>query len=67
MIGPGFSSLGETHGHTHKGAPRYDTVRFVERVIAVVRRRRSMKAVETYEQVKFLVDFVEHLRKGEAA
>lgn len=67
LSGPGISSIGEGHGHTQAGVPRYDTVRFVERVIAVVRRRRSMKAVETYEQVKFLVDFVEHLRKGETA
>lgn len=37
-------------------------MQLVERVIAVVRRRRSPKAVETYEQVKFLVDFVELLR-----
>ena len=37
-------------------------MRLVERVISVVRRRRSPKAIETYEQVKFLVDFVEHLR-----
>lgn len=64
LSGPGISSLGEAHD---TGAPSHDTVRFVERVIAVVRRRRSMKAVETYEQVKFLVDFVEHLRKGETA
>lgn len=41
---------------------RRDTMRLVERVISVVRRRRSPKAIETYEQVKFLVDFVEHLR-----
>ena len=39
-----------------------ETAQFVENVIAVVRRRRSMKAVETYEQVRFLVDFVEYLR-----
>ncbi|KAI5118062.1 hypothetical protein M0805_006325 [Coniferiporia weirii] len=37
------------------------TVQLVERVITVVRRRRSLKAVETYEQVRFLVDFVEYL------
>ncbi|KAH8119472.1 phosphatases II [Phellopilus nigrolimitatus] len=37
------------------------TVQLVERAIVVVRRRRSLKAVETYEQVRFLVDFVEHL------
>ncbi|KAJ8497158.1 hypothetical protein ONZ51_g695 [Trametes cubensis] len=38
------------------------TMRLVERLIAVVRRRRSPKAIETYEQVKFLVDYVEFLR-----
>lgn len=43
---------------------RKETVQFVESVIAVVRRRRSMKAIETYEQVRFLVDFVEYLRQG---
>lgn len=42
---------------------RKDTIRFVEKIIAVVRKRRSMKAVETYEQVSFLVDFVEYLRE----
>jgi protein tyrosine phosphatase len=41
-----------------------DTVRFVEKIIAVVRKRRSMKAIETYEQVSFLVDFVHYLREG---
>ncbi|GLB37237.1 putative protein tyrosine/serine/threonine phosphatase activity [Lyophyllum shimeji] len=44
------------------GGPRKNTVQFVEHVISVVRRRRSLKAVETYEQVQFLVDFVEYLR-----
>ncbi|KDR75407.1 hypothetical protein GALMADRAFT_249461 [Galerina marginata CBS 339.88] len=39
------------------------TLLFVEKVIALVRRRRSMKAIETYEQVKFLVDYVDHLRR----
>jgi hypothetical protein len=43
---------------------RRDTMQLVERVIGVVRRRRSVKAVETFEQVKFLVDFVEYLRQG---
>ncbi|EGN99639.1 hypothetical protein SERLA73DRAFT_52088, partial [Serpula lacrymans var. lacrymans S7.3] len=41
---------------------RRDTVQLVERAISVVRRRRSVKAIETLEQVKFLVDFVEYLR-----
>ncbi|KAK7057379.1 phosphatases II [Favolaschia claudopus] len=39
-----------------------DTLDFVSRVIRMARRRRSIKAIETYEQVQFLVDFVEHLR-----
>ncbi|EPT02684.1 phosphatases II [Fomitopsis schrenkii] len=41
---------------------RRDTMQLVERVISVIRRRRSPKAVETYEQVRFLVDFVEFQR-----
>lgn len=41
---------------------RKDALRLVERVIGVVRRRRSLKAVETYEQVRFLVGYVEWLR-----
>lgn len=41
---------------------RKDTLQLVERVISVIRRRRSPKAVETYEQVRFLVDFVEFQR-----
>ncbi|TBU22851.1 phosphatases II [Dichomitus squalens] len=40
-----------------------ETMRLVERLISVVRRRRSLKAIETYEQVKFLVDYVEFLRE----
>jgi protein-tyrosine phosphatase len=51
-------------GHLDFVTPvRKDTVRFVEKIITVVRKRRSMKAVETYEQVSFLVDFVEYLRR----
>lgn len=41
---------------------RRDTLRLVDRVIGVVRRRRSAKAIETYEQVLFLVDYVDYLR-----
>lgn len=44
-----------------------DSVALVERVIAVVRRRRSIKAIETFEQVRFLVDFVDYLRQGTAS
>ena len=49
---------------TQDKAPDQDTVAFVEKVIALVRRRRSMKAIETYEQVEFLVHYVDHLRRG---
>lgn len=44
-----------------------ETLHFIEKVITLVRRRRSVKAVETYEQVKFLVDFVEFLRQRSKA
>ncbi|KAJ4498342.1 hypothetical protein C8R41DRAFT_878070 [Lentinula lateritia] len=44
-----------------------DTLQLVEKVIAVVRRRRSVKAVETYEQAQFLVDFIEHLRSSHSS
>lgn len=43
---------------------RKDTLMMVERAISVVRRRRSVKAIETYEQVKFLVEFVEYMRSS---
>ncbi|KAL1743076.1 protein-tyrosine phosphatase-like protein [Schizophyllum fasciatum] len=38
------------------------TVALVERAIFLLRRRRSIKAIETYEQVRFLVEYVEYLR-----
>ena len=41
---------------------RTDTIQMVERVISVVRRRRSVKAIESFEQVLFLAEFVEYLR-----
>jgi len=41
---------------------RRDTLQLIERVITLVRRRRSAKAVETFEQVRFLVEYVEFLR-----
>lgn len=40
-----------------------ETMRLVERLISVVRRRRSPKAIETYEQVRFLVEYVTFLRE----
>lgn len=42
---------------------RKDTLQLLERVISFIRRRRSLKAVETFEQVRFLVEYVEYLRK----
>lgn len=41
---------------------RADTIDLVARAVRVVRRRRSVKAIETFEQVQFLVQFVEFLR-----
>jgi hypothetical protein len=56
-------SVGEDDGCGEGAAlVRRDTLQTVERAIAVVRRRRSIKAVETFEQVKFLVEYVEFLR-----
>ncbi|OJA15870.1 hypothetical protein AZE42_11011 [Rhizopogon vesiculosus] len=43
---------------------RRDTLQLVERAIAVVRRRRSVKAIETLEQVQFLAEYVDYLREG---
>ena len=47
-----------------EGQVRRDTLEQVEKVIGVVRRRRSLKAIETYEQVKFLAGYVDYLRRG---
>ena len=52
----------ETGSCPAPGLVRRDTFQLVERMITTIRRRRSVKAVETYEQVKFLVDFVDFLR-----
>lgn len=52
-----ISSATEGIGHTHQ------VLQYVRRVIGIVRSRRSTKAVETYEQVKFLVEYVEYLRQ----
>jgi len=45
------------------GQVRRDTLQLVERAITVVRRRRSVKAIETLEQVRFLADYVDYLRE----
>lgn len=46
---------------TGSGEDAQEVLQYVSRVIGIVRARRSTKAVETYEQVKFLVEYVEHL------
>ncbi|KAG8727391.1 hypothetical protein FRC12_022541, partial [Ceratobasidium sp. 428] len=43
-----------------------DTLELLERVVYVIRRQRSVKAIETYEQVRFLLEFIEHLRRTDA-
>ncbi|KAK2467790.1 hypothetical protein APHAL10511_000085 [Amanita phalloides] len=50
--------------YTHHTSPSAADVQFLRGVIGIVRSRRSTKAVETYEQVKFLFDYVEYLRQG---
>ncbi|KAF6760002.1 protein-tyrosine phosphatase-like protein [Ephemerocybe angulata] len=39
-----------------------EVVKLVETAISFVRERRNAKAVETYEQVQFLVEYVEYLQ-----
>jgi protein-tyrosine phosphatase len=46
---------------TGSGEHAQEVLQYVGRVIGIVRARRSTKAVETYEQVKFLVEYVEYL------
>ncbi|ESK92926.1 hypothetical protein Moror_8999 [Moniliophthora roreri MCA 2997] len=46
--------------------PNLSTLRLVEKVVSVIRRRRGAKAVETYEQAKFLVDYVQFLSRKSA-
>lgn len=57
----GWASASDYAGHVDEGQVRRDTLEQVERVIGIVRRRRSLKAIETYEQVKFLVGYVDYL------
>lgn len=49
------------------GVLRRETFGVVERAVIAIRKRRSVKAIETYEQARFLIDFVEHLRDGQEA
>ncbi|KAG9002574.1 hypothetical protein FRB93_011448 [Tulasnella sp. JGI-2019a] len=45
------------------GLVRKETFQLIQRVVTTIRRRRSVKAIETYEQAKFLIDFAELLRE----
>lgn len=58
----GWASVSDNVEPADEGRVRRDTLEQVERAICIVRRRRSLKAIETYEQVKFLVGYVDYLR-----
>lgn len=55
---------GEISSGTEGLAVPDDTVRLVATAIQVIRNRRNIKAIETYEQVRFLVAFVQYLAAG---
>jgi len=61
----GFPTEDNNYNHTsiQNTGIRESTLDLVEKAIVVIRRRRSVKAIETYEQVRFLVEFVEFLRR----
>ncbi|KAG1769322.1 phosphatases II, partial [Suillus occidentalis] len=61
LLGEAADGVGAGVGMEHV---RRDTLQLVERAITVVRRRRSVKAVETLEQVRFLTEYVDWLRGG---
>ncbi|CAE6511005.1 unnamed protein product [Rhizoctonia solani] len=42
------------------------SMELLERVVYIIRRQRSVKAIETYEQVRFLLEFIEYLRDLDA-
>ncbi|KAG2051193.1 phosphatases II, partial [Suillus hirtellus] len=43
---------------------RRDILQLVEHAITVVRRQRSVKAIETLKQVRFLTEYADFLREG---
>ncbi|CAE6483742.1 unnamed protein product [Rhizoctonia solani] len=43
-----------------------DSMELLERVVYIIRRQRSVKAIETYEQVRFLLEFIEYLKDLDA-
>lgn len=48
-------SLPPVTARADPGYVRRDTLALVQRAIKVVRMRRSLKAIETYEQVKYVM------------
>lgn len=57
-------SIIPSHSEEGTGNSAQEVLSFVESIISLVRRRRSLKAIETYEQVKFVVEYVEYLWYG---
>jgi protein-tyrosine phosphatase len=53
-------------GDEHGAYARAD-LQIARDVISVIRRRRSVKAIETYEQVRWVVNYVRRLREGREA
>ncbi|CAE6511209.1 unnamed protein product [Rhizoctonia solani] len=53
------------HLMRERKVPR-DSMELLERVVYIIRRQRSVKAIETYEQVRFLLEFIEYLRDLDA-
>lgn len=49
------------------GLVRKETFQLIQRVVTTIRRRRSVKAIETYEQARFLIDFAELLREAQGS
>ncbi|KAG8850386.1 hypothetical protein FRB96_000450 [Tulasnella sp. 330] len=49
------------------GRVRRETFHLIQRVVTTIRRRRSVKAIETYEQARFLIDFAELLRESQGS
>ncbi|CUA66715.1 hypothetical protein RSOLAG22IIIB_00162 [Rhizoctonia solani] len=43
-----------------------DSLELLERAVYIIRRQRSVKAIETYEQVRFLLEFIEYMRDLDA-
>ena len=63
----GWVSSSDNVEPADEGRVGRDTLEQVEKAIGIVRRRRSLKAIETYEQVKFIVGYVDYLRSNKGS